>query len=166
MAVIKDLQKIAPFGAPSHGAKCSSIKNTGMRSRISAAKSSGSVTIIVQDFSRSPVSRFFHSSQSPAAISSGEPSRAVNTTACFPRGVFYNSRIGCDLPPSIQDSGRRSDRVYVGRRHFCGTKTADRIWGGVARACPKTRSQSGLQWALAHGPRWIPPKLPPGPRNK
>jgi hypothetical protein len=30
-----------------------------MRSRISAAKSSGSVTIIVQDFSRSPVSRFF-----------------------------------------------------------------------------------------------------------
>src|SRR5580704_13186288 len=55
-----------------------------------------------------------------------EPSRAVNTTACFPRGVFYNSRIGRDLPPSIQDSGRRSDRVYVGRRHFCGTKTADR----------------------------------------
>lgn len=95
-----------------------------------------------------------------------EPSRAVNTTACFPRGVFYNSRIGRDLPPSIQDSGRRSDRVYVGRRHFCGTKTADRIWGGVARACPKTRFQSGLQWALAHGPRWIPPKLPPGPGNK
>ena len=52
------------------------------------------------------------------------------------------------------------------RRHFCGTKTDDRIWVGVARAFPKARSQSGLQWALAHGPRWIPPKLPPRPLNK
>jgi hypothetical protein len=32
------------------------------------------VTIIVQDFSRSPVSRFFHSSQRPAADRIGGPS--------------------------------------------------------------------------------------------
>src|ERR1700733_16156370 len=42
-----------------------------------------------------------------------EPSRAVNTTACFPRGVFYNSRIGRDLNASFQDSGRRSARGVV-----------------------------------------------------
>jgi hypothetical protein len=51
-------------------------QNTGIRSWISAANPFGSVMIIVQDFSRSPVARSFHSSQSPATIRSGDASRA------------------------------------------------------------------------------------------
>jgi hypothetical protein len=47
--------------------------------------------IIVHDFSRSPVSRFFHSSQSPAAVSSGEPPRAVKYHGCLPLGVSCHS---------------------------------------------------------------------------
>ena len=69
------------------------------------------------------------------------------------------------MPASIQDSGRRSDRVYVGRRHFCGTKTADRIWGGVARACPKTRFQSGLQVGSGARAPVDPPKASAGARK-
>jgi hypothetical protein len=44
----------------SHGANCASVKNTGIRSWISPANSFGSVMIIVQDFSRSPLARSFH----------------------------------------------------------------------------------------------------------
>jgi hypothetical protein len=57
-----------------------------MRSCISAAKSLGFVMIIVQDFSRSPVSRFFNSSHSPVAVRIGEPSRAVKCQGCLPAG--------------------------------------------------------------------------------
>src|SRR3974390_1496911 len=48
-----------------------------MRSCSSATNSFGSVMIIAHDFRRSPVSRFFHSSQRPAIVSSADPSRAV-----------------------------------------------------------------------------------------
>jgi len=46
--------------------------------------------IIVQDLIRSPFSRFFHSSQSPAAVS-GEPSRAVKYPGCFATSI--NTRV-------------------------------------------------------------------------
>ena len=51
----------------------------------------GSVIIIVHDFSRSPVWRSFHSSQRPAAVRSGELSRAVKYQGCFPPGVSCHS---------------------------------------------------------------------------
>jgi hypothetical protein len=47
--------------------------------------------IIVQDLIRSPFSRFFHSSQSPAAVRSGEPSRAVKYPGCFATSI--NTRV-------------------------------------------------------------------------
>ena len=71
----------SPF---SRGSNCFSVKRTGIRSWTSATKPLGSVIIMVQDFSRSPVSRFFHSSHSPAIVSAGDPSRAVKYQGCFP----------------------------------------------------------------------------------
>src|SRR6202012_2424013 len=58
---------------------------------MSAANALGSPTIIVQDFRRSPVSRFFHSSHRPAAVSSSEPSRAVKYHGCLPSAVSCHS---------------------------------------------------------------------------
>jgi hypothetical protein len=81
----------APASPLSQGANCPWDKNAGIRSWTSAAKSFGSVIIMVKDFSCSPVSRFFHSSQSPAAVSAGDPSRAVKYQGCFPPGVFFHS---------------------------------------------------------------------------
>src|SRR5947207_64910 len=55
---------------------CSGFKMTGIRSWTSATNSFGSQIIIAHDFSRSPVSRFFHSSHSPAIVRTGGPSRS------------------------------------------------------------------------------------------
>ena len=78
----------SPF---SQGSNCFSAKRTGIRSWTSATKPLGSVIIMVQDFSRSPVSRFFHSSHSPAIVSAGDPSRAVKYQGCFPPGMSCHS---------------------------------------------------------------------------
>ena len=40
---------------------------------------------------RSPVERSFHSSQSPAAVRSGDPSAAVTYHGCLPLGVSCHS---------------------------------------------------------------------------
>ena len=81
-----------PASPLSYGLNCSCVKNTGIRSWISAAKSLGAVMIIVHDFRRSPVAQSFHSSQIPGAVSSGEPSRAVKYHhGCLPPGVFCHS---------------------------------------------------------------------------
>jgi hypothetical protein len=50
----------------SRASKFSHSSTTGVRSRISVAKSFGSVTIMVQDFNVSPVERSFHSFHSPS----------------------------------------------------------------------------------------------------
>ena len=53
--IIRDRLQILCSCIPAqHGANCSCVKNTGIRSWISAADSFGSVMIIVQDLSRSP----------------------------------------------------------------------------------------------------------------
>ena len=101
----------------SHGANCASVKNTGIRSWISPANSFGSVMIIVQDFSRSLVARSFHSSQRPAAVRTGVPSRAVKYHGCLPPGVVCHS----------YRSGAKPDRAVAeffshyggGRRPSC-----------------------------------------------
>jgi hypothetical protein len=49
------------------------------------SNSFGSQTIMVQDLMRSPVSRFFHSSQSPAIVRIGDPSRAVKPGEAYAR---------------------------------------------------------------------------------
>jgi hypothetical protein len=46
---------------------------------------------MVQDFSGSSVSGFFHSSQSPATVSAGEPSFAVKYRGCLPSEVSCHS---------------------------------------------------------------------------
>jgi thioredoxin reductase (NADPH) len=69
----------------------SGFKSTGMRSCTSATNSFGSLMIIAHDFRRSPVSRFFHSSQRPAIVSTGDPSRAVKYQGCLPSGVSCHS---------------------------------------------------------------------------
>jgi hypothetical protein len=61
-----------------------------MRLWTSATKALGSVMIIVLDFSRSPVSRFFPSSYRPAAA--GEPSRAVKYLGCLSPGASCHSQ--------------------------------------------------------------------------
>ena len=75
---VSDIPPLPPRLAMARIGSC--FKNTGIRSWIS-----------VHDFSRSPVSRFFHSSQSPATVRSGEPSAAVKYQGCFPPGVFCHS---------------------------------------------------------------------------
>ena len=77
------LRYSTPASPLSHGSNCSCVRNAGIRSWIFAANSFGSVMIIVQELSRSPVLRSFNSSQSPAAVRSGEPSRAVKYHGCF-----------------------------------------------------------------------------------
>jgi hypothetical protein len=57
--------------------EASSARRTGMRSCTSATNVFGSVIIIVQDLSVSPLSLSRHSSHRPAIVSAGEPSRAV-----------------------------------------------------------------------------------------
>ena len=58
------------------GGEFARIEDTRIRSWTSATKALGSVIIIVQDFSVSPVARSFHSSQRPANVI-GSPSAHV-----------------------------------------------------------------------------------------
>jgi hypothetical protein len=76
------LRMCVPASPLSHGSNCACVNSTGMRSWMSATNSFAGAMSMVQDFSFSPVSRFFHSSQRPAAVSAGEPSRAVKSERC------------------------------------------------------------------------------------
>jgi hypothetical protein len=64
-----------PAAPLSHGSKSFSASNAGIRSCTSATNLFGSVMIIVQDLSASPLARSRQSSQSPAIVSAGEPSQ-------------------------------------------------------------------------------------------
>ena len=79
---------------------------------MSEAKSFGSPMIIAQDFSRSPVSRLFHSSQRSAAVRIGEPSAAVKCHGCFPLGVAAKTKAKRrDItPPDIALQALREQR--------------------------------------------------------
>jgi hypothetical protein len=71
------------------GSKSFSASKTGIRACTSATNLFGSQIIIVHDLSVSPLTLSCHSSQRPAIVSAGEPSRAVKYQGCLPLGVPF-----------------------------------------------------------------------------
>jgi hypothetical protein len=82
----------SPARPSSHGSRSSCLRSTGIRSCTSATNLFGSVMIMVQDFSVSPLVLSRHSSHRPAIVSADEPLRAVKYQGCLPLGVSWSSR--------------------------------------------------------------------------
>ena len=117
----------------SQGSKSFSASRTGIRSCTSATSSFGSAIIMAQEVSGSPVSRFFHLSQMPAAVSAEDPSRAVKYQGCLPLGHVVRRPVnrqpiqGNDLRPrkfvgeaTAHSSVRRAVIAIIARRMPAG----------------------------------------------